>query len=212
MPRDLLPLPCVDSVGRFCEHGPRRSAQRLSRRRAVADRVNAAAWSPNELWGRGQVLQGLRPSEAQFKVLKRITHAIDVDPPPANQNSEAALRELLGAKVDAYSAETTNVAPFCLDLVSWPDQAGQAILSDCLPLPSSNHVAETSSAFLRQPSDLTTVQEQEGVPNMYWDRALVENKAAYVSFLNELVLRNMVTFHRRVSVQSRVGIFVVRKK
>jgi len=181
VPRDLLPLPSpVASEPPALRPSGRRSQQRLSRQSAIDSRVREMVWSVNELYGEGQELKGVRPSHAQTTALDRFRRVATEDLPPGPIPApEAAFQELLGSKGSSYM-ESTSVAPYCLEKVSWPADAGRASLLQCLPNLSSLDVAEVDLRLRLSPEELAVRQETEGKTRCYWDPALKGDKEVYL--------------------------------
>ena len=195
VPRDLLPLPFPPVPEPLASRpSSRRSQQRISRQSAVESRVNEMVWSVNELYGEGQSFKGLRLSRAQFTALDRSRRVATEDTPvgliPA---PEAAFQDLLGSKGSNYM-ESTSVASYCLEKVSWPADAGRASLFQCLPYLFSLDVGEVNLRLRLSPEELAVWQGIEGKTRRYWDPALKGDNEVYLNFV-KLRARGLVEFH-----------------
>lgn len=172
-----------------CRSRHRLGQQRRSRCRAVEQATAEGLWSLNEMSGFGHNLDCLRPSEAQAAVVKHVWSATARDattaPPPG---AEAALR---------------------LAEVSWPRSAGAVTLAPLLPEADRLLLSEGGERLHLNAKEWQMRAGVEGLLRPYWDETLRRDRATYLAFARELLLRKMVSLRR--ARRHAAGIFFVRK-
>ena len=130
VPRDLLPLPLCDVVGKVSVPS-RRACQRLGEKNAIALRTNEIIAAINAMWGGGS-FQGVGPPPLKLLQCPRLYRLVSIDKPPADAPApEAALSALLGSKswISYSDFDDTTFAPHLRDFVSLPSAAGRCSLS-----------------------------------------------------------------------------------
>ena len=94
--------------------------------------------------------------------------------------------------------------------MSWPERAGRVNLLDVLPAQSRFEAAEFESHLKLRRDELSARRASEGKARAYWDVTLKSDRAVYISFVKELLKRNMCKLHS--AHVSSVGCFFVSKK
>ena len=124
-------------------------------------------------------------SGAHFYSHVRMTTAALLDKLPSFlPTAEACLSHVLGSKASPYPCgDLPSVAPYRLDLISWPEQTGACALVFSLPEVVRTDLSEVRGALRLDADALDDVFKTAGAARAYGDPALQSGGDVYVFFL-----------------------------
>ena len=196
VPRELFPLPLVQTVGGELPLFSRKVHQRLRRRGRRASLANQAIHALNEAYG--HAAPSTAPlSAAQLASQRAILSSIASVPDEALvYPTREAIDELLGT-AHAYDGDgaPSRVRRYDPALVSLPEVGAcvpQAL--DLLDERAAGVLRNFESALLRSDDDWGLVCEREGPIRPYMDEALRNDPDAYFSFVLRLARCGMVAW------------------
>ncbi|CAK0894060.1 unnamed protein product, partial [Prorocentrum cordatum] len=144
----------------------------------------------------------------------RALHAAHAPEPVNSISPQEAFHGLLGGTPSSYmdGDEVSPVRPYSRELVSWPKRGNRPV-----PLPTNappdllRYMTEGQrDVWLRQPQEVAQVRQVEGLPTLYGDTVLKENRDAYIGFVKDGLARGIFRLSRRR--KEAVKVFFVKKK
>ena len=207
-----LPFPGVEAQSAAGVTGVARSTRSKVRRKLYEQSwCNEAVSSLNELYGRGDVVDGASPftSAAQRQCLNRISSAIGAAGVPPGISPAEAFVELCGHR-PGYDIDPSARCDFQRELVSLPDTSLRADGAAVLRGQDLDAWNNWRSVLLRDPRAAQEELEKLGITQPYTDRRLRKDKKMYALFIKDLLDRELVSL--RPPAEATVGVFVVAKK
>ena len=136
----------------------------------------------------------MQPSAGmQSAAISRNESCVDYQEPISNPLSgQAALRELLGGSSDYLDQKaTSNLAPFCLDAISWPDSAVAAPLASTLVGDDDRNLLQDweTQRLLCEQDEVDTLNEESPL-QPFVDAKLKGSKREQKASMKEMHARN----------------------
>ncbi|CAK0875218.1 unnamed protein product, partial [Prorocentrum cordatum] len=201
-----------------CTALSRGTEQRVRRRLKVQERTAETIRAINRLAGfdapEVESVGELTGPSALVYSDARALHAAHAPEQVNSISPQEAFHELLGSTPSSYmdGDEVSPVRPYSRELVSWPKRGNRpAPLPTNAPPDLLRYMTEGQrDVWLRQPQEVAQVRQVDGLPTLYGDAVLKENRDAYIGFVKDGLARGIFRLSRRR--KEAVKVFFVKKK